>query len=83
MASYDPSLFPRMAFLKADILQKEFYEKVSADKFEEAPISSGHCTLDAIERDSFVRLKRHNNYRGDAPEFETVTLWELNLKLKW
>ena len=72
MAEYDPSLFPWMAFLTAYILPKNYYEKVGAEGFEKAPIGSGPYMLDVFERDGFVRLKRFDDYWGDAPEFETV-----------
>ena len=72
MDSYDPSLFPWMAFLTAYILPKDYFEKVGAEGFEKAPIGSGPYMLDAFERDSFIRLKRFDGYWGDEPEFETV-----------
>ncbi|MFK7855294.1 MAG: ABC transporter substrate-binding protein [Granulosicoccus sp.] len=72
MEGYDPALFPWMAFLTAYIMPKDYFEKVGADGFEKAPIGSGPYMLDAFERDSFVRLKRFDQYWGDKPQFETV-----------
>lgn len=72
MNGFDPSLFPWMAFLTAYILPKNYYEEVGAEGFEKAPIGSGPYMLDAFERDSFIRLKRFDQYWGEKPEFETV-----------
>lgn len=72
MNGFDPSLFPWMAFLTAYILPKDYYEKVGAEGFEKAPVGSGPYMLDAFEQDSFIRLKRFDQYWGPAPEFETV-----------
>jgi len=69
---YEPALFPWMAFLTAYILPKDYYEKVGAEGFEQAPIGSGPYMLDKFERNGFVRLKRFDKYWGDAPDFETV-----------
>jgi len=72
MNGFEPSLFPWMAFLTAYILPKNYYEEVGAEGFEKAPIGSGPYMLDAFERDSFIRLKRFDQYWGPKPEFETV-----------
>lgn len=72
MEGYDPALFPWMAFLTAYIMPKDYFEKVGVDGFEKAPLGSGPYMLDAFERDSFIRLKRFDQYWGDKPEFETV-----------
>lgn len=72
MKEYEPTLFPWMAFLTAYVLPKDYYEKVGAEGFEQAPIGSGPYMLDKFERNGFVRLKRFDKYWGDAPSFETV-----------
>ena len=69
---FDPTIFKWMAFLTAYVLPKDYYAEVGAEGFEKAPIGSGPYMVDEYVANSFVRLKRYDEYWGDAPEFETV-----------
>ncbi len=69
---FDPTIFKWMAFLTAYVLPKDYYTEVGAEGFEKAPIGSGPYMVDEYVADSFVRLKRFDDYWGDAPQFETV-----------
>lgn len=70
--AYEPTLFQWMAFLTGFVLPKDYYESVGAEGFEQAPIGSGPYMVDEYQANSFMRLKRFDQYWGDAPEFETV-----------
>ncbi len=72
VVSFEPTLFKWMAFLTAYVLPQKYYEEVGAEGFEGAPVGSGPYMVDQFERNSFVRLKRFDNYWGPQPEFETV-----------
>ncbi len=69
---FDPTIFKWMAFLTAYVLPKDYYTEVGAEGFEKAPIGSGPYMVDEYVANSFVRLKRYDEYWGGAPEFETV-----------
>ena len=72
VVSFEPTLFKWMAFLTGYVLPQKYYESVGAEGFEAAPIGSGPYMVDQFERNSFVRLKRFDQYWGPMPEFETV-----------
>ncbi len=72
VVSFEPTLFKWMAFLTGYVLPQAYYESVGAEGFEKAPIGSGPYIVDQFERNSFVRLKRFDQYWGPKPEFETV-----------
>ena len=70
--AFEPTLFKWMAFLTAYVLPQQYYEQVGAEGFEKAPVGSGPYMVDQFERNSFVRLKRFDQYWGPKPAFETV-----------
>ncbi len=72
VVSFEPTLFKWMAFLTAYVLPQKYYESVGAEGFESAPVGSGPYMVEQFERNSFVRLKRFDQYWGAKPEFETV-----------
>ena len=72
VVSFEPTLFKWMAFLTGYVLPQKYYESVGAEGFEAAPIGSGPYMVEQFERNSFVRLKRFDQYWGPMPEFETV-----------
>ncbi len=69
---FDPTIFKWMAFLTAYVLPKDYYTEVGAEGFEKSPIGSGPYMVDEYVANSFVRLKRYDEYWGGAPEFEMV-----------
>ncbi len=72
VVSFEPTLFKWMAFLTGYVLPQKYYESVGSEGFEGAPVGSGPYMVDHFERNSFVRLKRFDQYWGPKPEFETV-----------
>ncbi|MCC6002297.1 MAG: peptide ABC transporter substrate-binding protein [Pararhodobacter sp.] len=74
VAQFDPTIFKWMYFLTGYVLPKDYYERVGAAGFEEAPIGTGPYMVEQYERNAFVRLRANPDYWGGAPEFETVTI---------
>ncbi|WP_323037042.1 ABC transporter substrate-binding protein [Pararhodobacter sp.] len=74
VTQFDPTIFKWMYFLTGYVLPKDYYERVGAAGFEEAPIGTGPYMVDSYERNAFVRLKANPNYWNGVPEFETVTI---------
>ena len=71
---FDPTIFKWMYFLTGYVLPKEYYTKVGAAGFEDAPIGTGPYMVEKFEQGAFVRLKANANYWGGKPDFETVTI---------
>ena len=69
---FDPSLFPWMAFLTAYVMPKDYYSKVGAEGFEQAPIGTGPYIVDKFETNAFLRLKANPNYWGGVAAYDSV-----------
>lgn len=74
VAQFDPTIFKWMYFLTGYVLPKDYYERVGAAGFEDAPVGTGPYKVEQYERNAFVRLRANAEYWGGAPEFETVTI---------
>ncbi len=72
MKSPDPLLPGRLAFYGGQIMPKDYFNEVGAERFNQAPIGTG--PLRFVERvpDERLTLARNDNYWAEPIAFETV-----------
>ncbi len=64
----------RVFDITGQVISKAHFEAVGADNYDSDPLGTGPYVLDEWVRDSHITFSRNENYWGEAPAYDTITL---------